>query len=213
VLGGNRDRTRRLTDPIGRAFAATGLSPNAFTLLQLLLTLPVAWLLWKGPLLWGGLAMGAVASLDFVDGTVARVTGRVTKAGGYLDSMVDRFVDALLLLPLLLRADDTATWLVGSVFLFAMTVTSFARARLFQDVPPPPAATWSRDILERPDRYVLLVPAVIAQGVLDGAGVRFGLLFWALAVLAVLSLAAVLQRMRTAMRLLAEVDARGGGRA
>lgn len=209
MLGGNRERTRRLTDPLGKAVAATGLSPNALTLLQLALAVPVAWLLWRGPLLWGGLAMGAVASLDFVDGTVARLTGKVTKAGGYLDSMVDRFVDVLMLLPLLLRYDDTRTWLVGSVFLFAMTVTSFARARVFQDMRPPPAGTWRRDILERPDRYVLLAPAVLAQGLLDRAGAHIGLLFWALALLAALSLATVLQRMRTAMRLLAEVDARG----
>jgi phosphatidylglycerophosphate synthase len=209
VLGGNRDRTRPFTDAIGRAVAATGLSPNALTILQLVLALPAAWLLWQGPLLWGGLAMGVVASLDFIDGTVARLTGRITKAGGYLDSMVDRFVDVLLLLPLLLRYDDTRTWVVGSVFLFAMTVTSFARARLFQDMPPPPAATWRRDLLERPDRYLLLVPAVLAQGVLDLQGIDFDALFWMLCLLAALSIATVLQRMRTAMRLLGEVDARG----
>ncbi|HJQ93609.1 MAG TPA: CDP-alcohol phosphatidyltransferase family protein [Candidatus Thermoplasmatota archaeon] len=209
MLGGNRDWTRPLTDAVGRAVAATRLTPNAITVLQLVLTLPVAWLLWQGPLLWGGLAMGLVASLDFVDGTVARLTGRITKAGGYLDSMVDRFVDALLLLPLLLRYDDTWMWLVGSVFLFAMTVTSFARARLFQDMRPPPASTWRRDLLERPDRYLILVPGVIAQGVLEEMGIRFDPLFWVVALLALLSLLTVLQRMRTAMRLLGEADARG----
>lgn len=209
MLGGNRDRTRPFTDAIGRAFVATRLSPNQITVLQLVLTLPVAWLLWHGPLLWGGIAMLFVVSLDFVDGTVARLTGRITKAGGYLDSMLDRFVDAILLIPLLLRYDNRIMWLVGSVFLFAMTVTSFARARLFQDMPPPPASTWRRDLLERPDRYVLLVPGVIAQGILEQMGARFDPLFWVLALLAVLSLVTVLQRMRTAMRLLGEVDARG----
>lgn len=209
MLGGNREWTRPFTDAVGRAFVATRLSPNALTLLQLALTLPVAWLLWHGPLLWAGLAMGVVASLDFVDGTVARLTGRTTKAGGYLDSMVDRFVDVLLLLPLLLRYDNTMMWLVGSVFLFAMTVTSFARARLFQDMRPPPASTWKRDLLERPDRYLILVPGVIAQGVLEELGMRFDPLFWVVALLALLSLLTVLQRMRTAMRLLGEVDARG----
>lgn len=209
MLGGNREWTRPFTDAVGRAVVATRLSPNAITLLQLVLTLPVAWFLWHGPLLWAGLAMGFVASLDFVDGTVARLTGRITKAGGYLDSMVDRFVDVLLLVPLLLRYDNTLMWLVGSVFLFAMTVTSFARARLFQDMRPPPASTWRRDLLERPDRYMILVPGVIAQGVLEDLGIRFDPLFWVIALLALLSLVTVLQRMRTAMRLLGEVDARG----
>jgi phosphatidylglycerophosphate synthase len=209
LLGGNREWTRPFTDAVGRAVVATRLTPNTLTVLQLVLTIPVAWLLWHGSLIWGGVAMLAVASLDFVDGTVARLTNRITKAGGYLDSMMDRFVDVLLLLPLLLRYDNTMLWLVGSVFLFAMTVTSFARARLFQDMRPPPASTWKRDILERPDRYALLVPGVIAQGILEEMGIRFDPLFWVLVLLAVLSLLTVLQRMRTAMRLLGEADARG----
>ena len=209
MLGGNRDRTRAITEPIAKAFAATGLSPNPLTILQLLLTVPVAILLWKGPLIGAAFAMGAVACLDFVDGTVARLQGRTTKEGGYLDSMVDRFVDTMFLLPLLLRYDETRVWLAGAVFLFASTVTSFARARLFQDMRPPPASTWRRDILERPDRYLLLVPGVIAQGVLEAMGNRFDPLFWVVALLALLSLLTVLQRMRTAMRLLGEADARG----
>jgi phosphatidylglycerophosphate synthase len=209
VLGGNRDWTRRYTDAIGRAVAATGATPNQLTVLQLLLTLPAAWLLWMGPLLWAGAAMLVAASLDFVDGAVARLTGRQTKAGGYLDSLVDRFVDALLLLPLLVRYDETRMWVAGSVFLFAMTVTSFARARVFQDIPPPPASTWRHDLLERPDRLAMLIAGVLAQGTLDALGIAFDALFWVIVLLAALSLVTVLQRMRTAMRLLGEVDAHG----
>ena len=209
MLGGNREWTRPFTEAVGRAVAATKVTPNQVTFLQLVLTLPAAWLLWQGPLVWGGVAMLLAASLDFVDGTVARLTNRITKAGGYLDSMVDRFVDVLLLLPLLLRYDDTRMWLVGSVFLFAMTVTSFARARIFQDMRPPPSSTWKRDILERPDRYLLLIPGVLAQGILDEMGIAIDALFWVLVALAALSFLTVLQRMRTAMRLLGEVDARG----
>lgn len=209
MLGGNREWTRPFTDAIGRAVAATKVTPNQVTVLQLLLTLPAAWLLWKGPLVWGGVAMLVAASLDFVDGTVARLTGRVTKAGGYLDSMLDRFVDFLLLFPLLLRYDDTRTWIVGGIFLFTMTVTSFARARVYQDLHPP-ASSWSRDLLERGDRYLLLVPGVLAQGILDQMGRSAPVLLWVLYALAVLSFYTVLQRMRTALRLLGEVDARGG---
>lgn len=209
MLGGHREWTRPLTDGIGRAVAATKATPDQLTLLQLGLAVPAAWLLWKGPLVWGGVAMLVVASLDFIDGTVARLTGRVTRAGGYLDSMVDRFVDFLLLVPLLLRYDDTRTWLVGSVFLFTMTVTSFARSRVHQDLQVP-ASAWGRDLLERPDRYLLLIPAVLAQGILDAMGRSLPLLFWTLYVLAVLSFYTVLQRMRTSLRLLREADARGG---
>lgn len=206
MLGGRRDRTRPLTDAIGRAVAATGLSPNSITVLSALLALPTAVLLWKGPLVWGAWAMGIVASLDFVDGAVARVTGKTTLAGGYLDSLLDRFVDAIMVIPLLLRIDSTAMWLAGSAFLVGMTVTSFARARVYQDLDPP-ASAWRRDLLERPERYFLLAPGVLAQGVLDASGRHVDLLLWVIALLAVLSLVTVAQRMATAMRLLREADA------
>jgi phosphatidylglycerophosphate synthase len=209
MIGARRAATRPFTDAVGRAVAATGLSPNAVTVLQLVLAVPVAWALWKAPLVWGAVLFGLVSSLDWVDGAVARVTGKATLAGGYLDSLVDRFVDALLLVPLLLRYDLTRMWLVGSAYLFAMTVTSFARARLFQDVRPPPADTWKRDLLERPERCLLLGLAILAQGILDATGRHVDVLFWALCLLAVLSFATVLQRMVTAMRLLKEAQAHG----
>jgi len=206
VLGGRRDRTRPLTDAIGRAVAATGLSPNQITILSGVLALPVAALLWKGPLLWGALAMAIVASLDFVDGAVARVCGKTTLAGGYLDSLVDRFVDALLVIPLLLRVDSTRMWLAGSAFLVGMTVTSFARARVYQDLQPP-ASAWRRDLLERPERYLILVPGVLAKGLLDASGRHVDVLLWVVAGLAVLSFVTVGQRMAMALRLLGEADA------
>jgi phosphatidylglycerophosphate synthase len=195
-----------LTDAIGRGVATTGLTPNQVTILSALLAVPTAILLWKGPLVWGALAMGVVASLDFVDGALARVTGRTTLAGGYLDSLLDRFVDALMVIPLLLRTDTTATWLAGSAFLVGMTVTSFARARVYQDIDPP-ASAWRRDLLERPERYFILAPGVLAQGILDASGRHVDVLLWVLAALAVLSFITVVQRMATAWRLLREADA------
>jgi archaetidylinositol phosphate synthase len=41
------------------------------------------------------------AFLDMVDGAVARVMGKVTKFGAYLDTLMDRYVEALIVLGLL----------------------------------------------------------------------------------------------------------------
>jgi len=203
---GARRATRPFTAAVGRAVAATGLTPNMVTLLQLVLAVPVAWALWKGPLPWAALLFGVVASLDWVDGAVARASGKASLAGGYLDSLVDRFVDAIVLLGLLLRYDTTKVWLAGSAYLVAMTVTSFARARLFQDLRPPPPETWSRDVLERTERCVLFGLAVLAQGLVDAFGRHVEVVFWSLCVLALLALVTVLQRMATSLRLLREAD-------
>jgi len=72
------------------------LDPNAITLLSLALSVSVtaAALLALPPLL-AALLLLLSASLDALDGYVARRSGKVTKFGAFLDSTVDRVSDAL----------------------------------------------------------------------------------------------------------------------
>lgn len=79
-----------------RAVVHAGLSPNVLTLLGLLLALPVAWCWYRGQQSLGGWLLVVVSILDLLDGSVARVSGRVTRFGGYLDSVIDRYTDILL---------------------------------------------------------------------------------------------------------------------
>lgn len=205
MLGAARTRTPPVVEAFGRVAARLGLSPNAVTLASLVFAAGGAAALALRAYLWGAALMLVAAVLDFTDGALARSTGRATLVGGYLDSLVDRYVDALLLLGILLGLDHPWAWPVGLAALFGSVATSFAKARVYQDLRPDPSV-WRRDLMERPERYFLLVPAVIAQGVLARTGSGFPLLFWALVLLAVLSNLTVLQRMRAGLRVLRDAD-------
>lgn len=188
---------------MGRAVGALGIKPNQVTVLAVLVSGIGAFFLYTQHFILGALIVFVGAFLDFVDGAVARATDNITRSGGYLDSVMDRFVDFVVLLGLMAGFDDTKYWIVGSVALFGAITTSFAKARVYEDIQPD-KSEWSRDLLQRSERYLLLLPALMAHGIFLELGFDFEIIFWVLVVFAVLSVATVFQRMRTAMRLLSD---------
>ncbi len=89
-----RARTAGLVGGVARGVAAFGLSPNALTVLGFAFMLVVAVVLARGQFVMGGVLLVAAALFDALDGSVARLTGRVTKFGAFFDSTLDRFAEA-----------------------------------------------------------------------------------------------------------------------
>ncbi len=88
---------RQVTEPVGRALAKTGLTPNMITALGLLGALGASVLIARGEFLAGGIVMAAAAALDMMDGLLARATGKATVFGGVFDSVADRLSEAAVL--------------------------------------------------------------------------------------------------------------------
>ena len=112
--------------------AKAGISPNALTVFGFVTTLAVAWVLSTGRFFLGGFLVLLTGSLDFLDGALARYTGRSTVFGAFLDSTLDRFSDAALFLGLLAYYASQGSYhqilLVGAALMGSL-VTSYARAR------------------------------------------------------------------------------------
>jgi CDP-diacylglycerol---glycerol-3-phosphate 3-phosphatidyltransferase len=114
----------------GRAVAASGISPDALTLLSLvvsLLSLPLAAL---GYLSWAGIALLTGAALDCFDGIVARERGIASDSGEVLDAVVDRYADAAPLVGLAVyyRASPVALLVVLGA-LVGTELVSYVRAK------------------------------------------------------------------------------------
>ncbi len=102
----------------------------------------------------GGVALVA-AVFDMLDGRVARLRGRETKFGAYLDSTMDRYSDMLLYMGLLIlyaRLDRTGLMVLVWVAAFGGFMTSYARARAESLIPHCPVG-----LMERPERVVLII--------------------------------------------------------
>jgi len=114
-------------DHFGRVVARVGITPNGVTLAGLLLcTINAIAFTWHRNPLAFGLLVGAIELLDNVDGAVARVTGKTTLFGAYLDATTDRYKDFFILLAI---AWVTGYWLPCTLAIGGSLITSYAHAR------------------------------------------------------------------------------------
>lgn len=95
-----RDLARPTLEAIGRFLARWNISPNFVTTVGLVLTVGVAALAAVGEIRWAGLAYIVAAVFDALDGTLARVSGKVSRFGAFLDSTIDRFEESIVFLGL-----------------------------------------------------------------------------------------------------------------
>ncbi len=106
--------------------------------------------------------MALLASIfDMLDGRVARLRGRETKFGAFLDSTMDRYSDMLLYMGLLIlyaRVDKTPQMVLVWVAAFGSFMTSYARARAESLIP-----SCTVGFLERPERIVLLIVGALTN--------------------------------------------------
>src|SRR5687767_3227998 len=103
----------------------------------------------------GGLVALGAAIFDMLDGRVARMRGRESKFGAFLDSTMDRYSDMLLYLGLLIlyaRLDKTQHMVLVWVAAFGSYMTSYARARAESIVEK-----CAVGFMERPERIVALI--------------------------------------------------------
>jgi CDP-diacylglycerol--glycerol-3-phosphate 3-phosphatidyltransferase len=126
-----------------------------------------------GMLRVGGLVALVASIFDMLDGRVARLRGRETKFGAYLDSTMDRYSDMVLHLGLTIlyaRMDQTLPMVLVWAAAFGGFMTSYARARAESMIP-----RCTVGLMERPERIVLLIVGALTN--------RMAAVLWIIAVL------------------------------
>lgn len=119
-------------DPIARAVARTGITPNGVTALGFLGNCAAAVLAGMGLLPAAGVVMLAGSGLDLIDGALARATGRATPFGAVFDAVLDRYSEAVVLLGLLVYFAGRGAFVQVGLLFAALTgsvLVSYVRAR------------------------------------------------------------------------------------
>lgn len=96
MLSELREKAAPLMNPVAKAFAKAGFSPNSLTIIGLLVGSVAALLFARGEPALAGLTLLICGAFDVIDGAVARVTGRETAFGEVLDAVIDRYVDFII---------------------------------------------------------------------------------------------------------------------
>ena len=127
-----RGRVKRIGEPIALFFGRLGLTPDGLTLIGFGITTVGAILL--GLQLWlvGGLVVFVGGVFDMFDGTLARATGQVSKLGAFMDSVFDRWGEALVYVGLVAGL-SAAGWeygpLLAAAAMASAFLVSYARAK------------------------------------------------------------------------------------
>jgi len=124
-----------LTRLVVRLLAKTPVTPNAMTWIGFSITLGAGVLIITEHLLAAGFVVLFAGFFDMLDGALARGTDRVTRFGAILDSTLDRFSEAALLLSVLsiyaVRATEQSTpvILIVGFALVGSLLVSYIRAK------------------------------------------------------------------------------------
>src|SRR5690349_24408144 len=162
-----------IIDRIVRWLALSHIHPNVLTFLGLVINSWAAFLFARGEFRWAGVVVIGAGLFDMVDGRVARETNRVTRFGGFFDSVLDRYSDLALLMGLLVwygSINRPFYVVLTALVMTASVMISYTRARAENSIP-----TCKVGFMERPERIVLLIIGALAD--------RMAPVLWVIAVL------------------------------
>lgn len=161
-----REKFNRLSVKIGKAFNSLGLSPNQWTFLSLVFIVVSFYYLVNESFFPAALFFLFSAFVDVIDGSVARVTGNVTKKGAYFDTVIDRYVEFVIIFGLLFSNLPNfilpiQAWLM--LLLFGSLLTTYVKSAAFEKKLVKDELKGG--ILERAERLILLFLIVLLAGI------------------------------------------------
>lgn len=118
-----------INTPIAKFFIKMHMTPNMLTLVGFLMSVVATFFYAKGLFGYAGWIMLFGATFDLFDGQVARLTGNVSKAGAFFDSVMDRFGEGIIFLGLAFYFRDSWVLLFLLLGMIGSTGVSYTRAR------------------------------------------------------------------------------------
>ena len=148
-----------IVEPIAAFLTRLGVNPNAVTLSGLLGHILAGTLIIFGHITAAGIVTLLMAPFDFLDGTMARLSGKTSVFGAFLDSVTDRYSELILfgcLLAYFLQKQDWVACLAIYAAASGSILVSYIRSKAEQL-----GFNAKIGLLSRVERYIILVPALI----------------------------------------------------
>jgi CDP-diacylglycerol--glycerol-3-phosphate 3-phosphatidyltransferase len=136
-------------------------NPNILTFMGFFATLVASLLILKGFWFLAGLAIVLSGLLDLFDGVVARKLGKATTFGSFLDSVLDRYSDLLLLLAILIHyliKEDPGLVILTSFVSMGTVLIPYIRAKA-----EALQVSCTIGLMERAERIILLSVGALFQ--------------------------------------------------
>ena len=180
-----------LLDRIVHGLALTRISPNALTIIGVVINIAAAYLFGHANatnvgrmFFYAGMVIFGPGAFDMLDGRVARRNNQVTVFGAFFDSVMDRYSDVILFFGLLVyygRINRFHYVVLTAYVMISSLMVSYTRARAEALI-----GQCKVGFMERPERIVLVILGALFN--------QWGVMAPALWVLAVLSTITVSHR-------------------
>jgi CDP-diacylglycerol--glycerol-3-phosphate 3-phosphatidyltransferase len=149
---------QRIIDAMVRWLAHGHINPNLLTVIGVSLNVGCGLLFGFGQFSWAGIVLIIANLFDMLDGQVARLSGRVTRFGGFLDSSLDRLSDMVVFVGLMVfyarvtEFHSTLNVFLAGAGLMGSVMVSYASARAESLI-----SKCDVGFLRRPERVVLFI--------------------------------------------------------
>jgi len=132
ISNDSRTRIKKAFEPIALGMGRLGLTPDALTLIGFAITVVGAVLVAMQLWLLGGVVVLLGGVFDMFDGTLARATGRVSRLGAFMDSVFDRWGEAIVYVAVVIGSSraqfELGAWFAAAALASAFMV-SYVRAK------------------------------------------------------------------------------------
>ena len=159
MLSRYRDSVRLWTDPVGRLLLRLHLRPNHLTVCGLGVSVATAVAFTSGRTRLAGVLLVLAGLFDYFDGSLARASGQVTPFGGFLDSVIDRYSDLVVLLGIVLLFVHAGNWrgiALTMVALIGTVMVSYTKARA-ESI----GVACNVGFMERPERMICMIAGAV----------------------------------------------------
>jgi archaetidylinositol phosphate synthase len=183
-----RPHTKQLFAPFVALAVRLGLTPNSCTLISLLGAGAAAIAFYYGDILLGVLMVAVNAVFDAIDGAIAREKRIESPKGDFLDHVIDRYADILIITGI--AAGGFASWPIGVLALTGVLMSSY----LGTQAQAVGAGRFYGGVLGRADRLVLLMVAGVLDLIIPHTFLGMQLLGWLLVIFGIFGHITALQR-------------------
>ena len=149
---------------IAKFFSFLKVNPSVLTFIGLVINIYAAFLFASGRIRVAGIIVLIAGIFDMVDGTLARISGMVSRFGSFFDSVIDRYSDFILfsgIIVLYARVGRIDNLILTSFALMGAMITSYAKARAENLIE-----SCKVGFMERPERIVILILGAVSNHLL-----------------------------------------------
>lgn len=193
TLNEQRERASVVIDPLAALAERGGISPNQMSFISLLFAVMSAafyYLSSQNPLLLYVAALMVLlnAAFDAIDGALARRTGQAEPRGDFLDHIIDRYADMLILMGIIMAGYVSYFW--GLIAVIGVLLTSYVgtQAQALH------MGRYYGGVMGRADRLSMIILATVINAVYPEPIAKIQILGWTVIAIAIMSQITALQR-------------------